>query len=289
MIVNTEYLFHVELFGFTERERMVFSSMFKLSEMRSRTYQEWTTSKAGTPDCLLLDMTAADIRTRTDRETALPAGYPIILVGGETIPNGLNVEAHLQRPVRWAELLVTLDNIFRSRLKVSPEDIVAADALPLPPEASEIENELELQQVEPWYDRSSPLLFKTDPAVLVVDPDSRMGPYITAKLAGMRYRIDYAPSGDKAFDLLEMNRYNAVIVEAALPDMEGYEICKFLKKRQERRRTAAIVLTARTSPLERVRARMAGCDAFLSKPIDPAKLVKALEKFLPDWRSEKSA
>lgn len=289
MIVNTEYLFYVELFGFTERERMVFSSMFKLSEMRSRSYQEWTGSERPTPDCLLLDMTSSDARARTDRETALAGGYPIILVDGENLPKGLRVDAHLQRPVRWAELLVTLDNIFRSHLRVAPEDMVAADALPLPPEASEIENELELQQVEPWYDRSNPLVFKTDPAVLVVDPDSRMGPYITAKLSGMRYRIDYAPSGDKAFDLLEMNRYNAAIIEASLPDMEGYEVCKFIKKREERRRTAAIVLTARTSPLERVKANLAGCDAFLSKPIDPSKLVKALEKFLPDWRTEKSA
>lgn len=287
MIANTEYLFRVELYGFTERERMVFSSMFKLSEMRSRTYQEWDGSTSNQPDCLLIDGNAENVRMRIDREIALATPYPIIQIGGE-IPKELNAAAHLPRPVRWAELLVTLDNVFRSRLRIE-SDHIAADNTPLPPEASEIQNELELQQVEQWFDRSNTLVFKTDPAVLVVDPDEKMGPYISAKLSGMRYRVDYVSSGDKAFDLLEMNRYNAVFVEINLPDINGYEICKYLKKREDRRRTASIILASKTTPIERVRANLAGCDAFLAKPIDPDKLIKILEKFLPDWQINEKA
>ncbi|TAK92002.1 MAG: response regulator [Burkholderiaceae bacterium] len=285
MIANTEYLFHVELFGFTERERMVFSSMFKLSEMRSRTYREWDGTTPPHPDCVMLDMDAQNARTRTDQEIALHAPYPIILIGGNC-PKEMTPAAHLQRPVRWAELLLTLDNTFRSRLRVQPGDSVPAQGEALPAETSGLQNEMELHQVEQWYDRKQPMNFKTDPAVLVVDPDERMENYIKAKLGNQHYQVDYTNNGEQALDLIELNRYNVVIVEAELSDMEGYEICKHLKKRQDRRRTASIVLTTRTSPLERMRARMAGCDAFLSKPIDPEKLLYALEKFLPDWRKE---
>ncbi|GEM_PF-944332 len=287
MIVNTEYLFHVELFGFTERERMVFSSMFKLSEMRSRTYREWDGQSPPHPDCLMIDLEADHARMRTDQEIALPSGYPIILIGGKC-PREMTPAAHLQRPVRWAELLLTLDNTFRSRLRVQPGDSIPAHGEALPAETSGLQNEMELHQVDQWYDRSQAMTFTTDPAVLVVDPDNRMENYIKAKLGNQKYQIDYASSGDRALDLIELNRYNVVIVEAELPDMEGYEICKALKKRDDRRKIAAIVLTTRTSPLERMRARMAGCDAFLSKPIDPEKLLRALEKFLPDWHREEA-
>jgi two-component system cell cycle response regulator len=129
-------------------------------------------------------------------------------------------------------------------------------------------------------------VFKTQPAVLVVDPDPTGGQYVSGKLAGSGYRVDYAATAAEAIKLLATHRYNCAILETRLPDSDGFDICKMLKESDNRRRTASIILTTSRNPIDRLRGTMAGCDAYLSKPVRPEKLLQTLEKFLPDWRME---
>lgn len=268
----------IELAGFTQRDRTLFTSLFKVSEMRLFNYQEWQPEHTSPPVCLLLDVDDEDSRFRRDKEHVSPSAYPIIAIG-ESIPAGLAVAAHIKRPIRWAEILHTLDTTLWK---------AASPSTPMPTQTTEklieAENELESEQVEPWYDRTTSLEFKSDPAVLVVDPDPSGLTYVRSKLAGSGYRVDHAPTAADAFALLAQHRYNCVILETHLPDKSGFEICTLLKQRQDRRRTASIILTASKNPLDRMRGTLAGCDAFLNKPVKPEQLLRTLEKFLPDWR-----
>ena len=277
MIKKSEVPVEVELIGFTQRDRLLFASLFKVSEMRLFNYLEWKPVSERGPVCLLIDVDHEDHRMRCDKEHVQPSGIPIIAIG-DKVPPTIKPAAHIKRPIRWAEILHTLDTTLWQAAK--PNE-------PMPNEKSEVlsdaENELEVQQIDPWYKRDEAKEFKSDPAVLVIDPDPSGGDYIRTKLIGSGYRVDHVATGTEAFALLAKSRYNCVILETQLPDKDGFEICNLLKQRQDRRRTASIILTASQNPLDRMRGALAGCDAFLNKPVKPDQLLQTLEKFLPDW------
>ncbi|MBI1891912.1 MAG: response regulator [Burkholderiales bacterium] len=266
----------VELAGFPAREKTLFSSIFKVSEYRPFNYREWVPNENDIPACLLIDLDSDEGLIRRDLEAVRPERYPIISVG-KAPSDKLKTVAHIKRPIRWAEILATLDTALNIPV-ASPVEPAKAEQM------SDAENELELGQVDQWYDRNTPMTFKSEPAVLVVDPDPTGGNYIADRLSGTGYRVDHVPSVAEAVSLLALHRYNCVIHEVELPDKSGFELCTLLKRRQDRRRTASIILTGSRNPLDRVRAASAGCDAFLSKPIQPQALLRTLEKFLPDWR-----
>lgn len=266
----------VELVGFPQRERTLISSLFKVSQYRPFIYREWKKDESDAAACLLLDVDDAEGRIRCELEALRTQACPIIGIGAE-LPKHLAFAAHVKRPVRWAEILHTID----TALGIPVTNVADAQKAE---QMSEAANELELNQIDQWYDRSAPKTFQSDPAVLVVDPDPAGGNYISSKLAGTGYRVDHVPSAAEAMTLLAQHRYNCVIHEMNLPDKPGFELCALLKQRQDRRRTASIILTASQNPLDRVRAVSAGCDAFLNKPIQPQLLLRTLEKFLPDWR-----
>ncbi len=268
----------LELAGFPQRDRILFASLFKVAALRPFIYREWQKEDSELPAALLLDVDDVEHRLRCDLESLKPGRYPIIAIGAE-VPKGLQCDAHVRRPVRWAGILQTIDSALGITVAAhAPLDAGKAEQI------SAAENELELGQIDPWFDRSTPKTFNSDPAVLVVDPDPTGGNYISTKLSGTGYRVDHVPSAAEAIVLLAQHRYNCVIHEVHLPDQSGFELSSLLKQRQDRRRTASIVLTASRNPLDRVRAVSAGCDAFLSKPIQPQLLLRTLEKFLPDWR-----
>lgn len=279
MANETRVELKIEIAGFSQRDRTLLMSVLKVSELRHFTYREWITGDNKTPDCLLIDIDEPEQRMRCELEALRPGRYPIVAVGAEP-PEKIKFAAHIKRPVRWAGILHTIDLALDIPSGAhAPADKQQAEQL------STATNELEVGEIEHWYDRSEPVEFENDPAVLVVDPDPAGGNYISSKLAGTGYRVDHVSSVAEATDLLAKHRYNCVIHELELPDKSGIELCTLLKQRQDRRRTASIILTSSNDPLDRVRATSAGCDAFLSKPIQPILLLRTLEKFLPDWRT----
>lgn len=301
-------IFTVQLLGFTPRERTLFGSVFNLSRGRPVRYVEFDPVLHPHADFYIVDTDASDafaVFRRADPQT----------YGGALFVGEAQGEANapvVKRPVRWAEVLMRLDELPRPVHSAQVAALIAAglveleqipgEVLATPDETTEsgstpaatvptptivrvqAENELEISSLPNWYDRDEVITFHTDPAVLVIDPDIAARRYMAAKFIDLKYRVDYAENGEQALEMINSRRYNAVFLETALPGVDGYEICKAIKGRPDRRRIAVIFVSSRTSTLDRVKGAMAGCDAFLAKPIDQDKLVAALDKFLPNWR-----
>lgn len=66
-----------------------------------------------------------------------------------------------------------------------------------------------------------------------------------------------------------------------MPGVDGYQVCKLIKSKRAASKTAVIMLTSKGSPFDRIRGAMAGCDAYLTKPVDEDKLLESIVKFLP--------
>ncbi|HEU4622700.1 MAG TPA: response regulator [Burkholderiaceae bacterium] len=295
-------IYTVQLLGFTPKERTLFTSVFKLSSSRAMRYVEFDPATHPHADFYVVD--AQD-------PSALEA---FVVIDTDSYGGALMVgqapncdEPAITRPIRWAEVLMRLDELPRPAHPAQVAALIAAGYVlaaevpsagaapvqpptpvpvpsPQPPVVARAENELEISQLDNWYDREKVVTFQTDAAVLVVEPDIAARRYMAAKFIDLKYRVDFAESGEQAMELIRTHRYNAIFLETALPGVDGFEVCRAVKGRPDRRRIAVIFVTHRNSTVERVKGAMAGCDAYLTKPIDQEKLVSTLDKFLPNWR-----
>ncbi|MEN3293766.1 MAG: two-component system, cell cycle response regulator [Burkholderiales bacterium] len=287
----------IALVGFNDRERLLMNSLFKVSG----TYREWQEDSKAQPDYVLMDVDAETGRACADRELEHPSGSPIVAVGAEV--TGKSIAAYIPRPFRWADVLNTLANVSRS---VHPStdreagakpverkplvDIFSGNGIPDAPAAliDELAGDSSHISISDLPDAGEkPRIYKTVGAVLVVNPNPKGWRHVSAEVANLGYRVDHVSTGAAAALLLANFRYNCVIVETQLPDQEGFDLCKLLRKTQGRRRTATIVLTTSSNPIDRIKSKYVGCDAFISKPIDREELARTLKRFLPAYTLQK--
>lgn len=113
--------------------------------------------------------------------------------------------------------------------------------------------------------------------VLVVDDDKNIRYVMKEILETAQYTVFTAENGEKAFDVLEKEHIDLVIVDIMMPYMDGYEFTKEL--RAFNLEMPILMVSAKQLPEDRKKGFVLGIDDFMSKPIDTEELllhVKAL-------------
>jgi len=94
------------------------------------------------------------------------------------------------------------------------------------------------------------------------------------------YRVMEAESGFRAFEILRSEIPDLVLMDINLPDMDGYEITTRLKQMPTLARVPVIAMTANVMKGDREKTLAAGCDGYISKPIDIDTLPGQIARFL---------
>lgn len=94
------------------------------------------------------------------------------------------------------------------------------------------------------------------------------------------YRVIEAEDGIQALDYLRSETPDLVIVDINLPDMDGYEVTTRLKQMPSMAKVPVIAMTANVMKGDREKTLAAGCDGYISKPIDIDSLPDQIAKFL---------
>jgi two-component system cell cycle response regulator DivK len=94
------------------------------------------------------------------------------------------------------------------------------------------------------------------------------------------YRVMEAESGFKAFEALRSEIPDLVLMDINLPDMDGYEITTRLKQMPALAKVPVIAMTANVMKGDREKTLAAGCDGYISKPIDIDTLPGQIARFL---------
>jgi two-component system cell cycle response regulator DivK len=121
---------------------------------------------------------------------------------------------------------------------------------------------------------------KAPTLVLVVEDNPVNLELVSALLEEHACETLAATTGDAALHLLRQSRPNLVLVDVQLPGMSGYEVARLIKADPALADIPVVALTAHAMAHEDVRAREAGCDAFLTKPIDIRAFKEILQRFL---------
>ena len=106
--------------------------------------------------------------------------------------------------------------------------------------------------------------------ILIVDDDKDLSFIISEILKKYSFIPTAAYSAEMAYDLLEKNTYNIVILDINLPDSSGFEICKEIRKMSK---VPIIFASARSSVTDKVDGLDMGGDFYLSKPYTLKELV----------------
>ena len=117
-----------------------------------------------------------------------------------------------------------------------------------------------------------------DADVLVVDDSDIVQRTMVRKITEYGQRVDVASNGPDALAMLQGHRYKLVFLDVLMPGMDGFEVCKRIKKSAEYKSTAVYMLSSKDGMFDKVRGTMAGCNGYLVKPLEARKLREVLDK-----------
>jgi signal transduction histidine kinase/ActR/RegA family two-component response regulator len=119
--------------------------------------------------------------------------------------------------------------------------------------------------------------------ILVVDDEPDTLQMLVAALAMQKADVVGAVSADEALAALDVFSADILVSDIRMPDKDGYALIHAVRRRERAgaRRMAAVALTADAGADDRERARRAGFDLHVGKPVDPQQLVAALVSLLP--------
>lgn len=113
--------------------------------------------------------------------------------------------------------------------------------------------------------------------VLLVDDEQRMLDLIELFLAPQGFKCIKEKSGKKALDILRNEKVNLVLLDIMMPEMNGWEVCKEIRKFSK---LPIIMLTARSEKLDLVKGLNIGADDYITKPFDEKELVARVHAVL---------
>ncbi len=94
------------------------------------------------------------------------------------------------------------------------------------------------------------------------------------------YSCDIASNGWEALERLECEEYPLVLMDCQMPEMDGFQTTAAIRKQQAPHRTPIVAMTAHAMAGDRQKCLDAGMDDYLAKPINEAKLVLIIERWL---------
>jgi signal transduction histidine kinase/DNA-binding NarL/FixJ family response regulator len=122
--------------------------------------------------------------------------------------------------------------------------------------------------------------------ILVVE-DNAVNQMVAEKLLkSFGCLVDLADGGVQAFGLFAENSYDLILMDIQMPDMDGYQTTRALRKKEAEKggETPIIALTAHAMATDEKKARAAGMNGFLTKPLDKNSVLETLKKYFADGK-----
>ncbi len=121
---------------------------------------------------------------------------------------------------------------------------------------------------------------RTPPWILIVDDNPTNVSILQARLGVHGYHILTAADGEEALAAAFTHRPDLILLDVMMPKMDGIEVCRRLKSDQALASIPIIMVTAKGEPRDVVAGIEAGCDEYLTKPVDQTALVARVKSML---------
>jgi DNA-binding response OmpR family regulator len=115
------------------------------------------------------------------------------------------------------------------------------------------------------------------PRILIVDDDQSLAEMVADYLRGLGYAVEAAFTGAAGVQRVQRERFDALILDVMLPDLDGFEVCRRVRATQD---LPILMLTARGEEIDRIVGLELGADDYLPKPFNPRELSARLKAIL---------
>lgn len=119
------------------------------------------------------------------------------------------------------------------------------------------------------------------PRVLCIDDDPELSKFVEAVLHEEGYVVQSLNEPIHALEVAENFRPDLILVDALMPGLSGFDVCRALKKHEGTTAIPVLFLTATSDPASRACAYQSGAEDFVTKPIVLDELVARTKKYLP--------
>ena len=205
------------------------------------------------PEMSGVDLAAAIRELRNDQQ------LPLVLfssLGSREIEIGdIAFAAQLQKPLKPSALFDVLMEIFAGQGAVTPD-------------------------VKPSKPVMDPQMAERHPLRILLAEDNAVNQKLAIKLLSqMGYRADVAGNGLEAIQAIERQKYDVVLMDVQMPEMDGLEASRQICARWPRgERPRIVAMTANAMQGDREKCFAAGMDDYVSKPVRVGELISALER-----------
>jgi two-component system alkaline phosphatase synthesis response regulator PhoP len=125
--------------------------------------------------------------------------------------------------------------------------------------------------------------------ILIVDDEPDILEFLQYNLQKEGYETSIASNGKEALDKAAQFKPQMIILDVMMPEMDGVEACKELRKNPLFKETVILFLTARGEDYSQIAAFDAGADDYITKPIRLRVLISKIKAILRRIRSEEDA
>jgi twitching motility two-component system response regulator PilG len=261
--------FVIGLFGISAHEQRILQTICLISRSRPQTYVLQNDVPFAVTDIAIVDQDNSKAVSAWELYQDDNPMLPAIMLTRQ--PEAEPAGYQLGRPLMATHLLKLLDQILKSEEHpaiASPHMTETQSAVPaedaritqhIPSDKNAINNQL---------------------SALVVDDSLPVRRQIGIHLAPLVGRVDLAEDGERAIEFIANQSFDIIFLDVVLPGMDGYKICREIKRNKRTKNTPVIMLTGKSSPFDKVKGKLAGCDAYLTKPVDDKTFNEVVYKYL---------
>ncbi|WP_042223254.1 response regulator transcription factor [Oceanobacillus manasiensis] len=120
--------------------------------------------------------------------------------------------------------------------------------------------------------------------ILIVDDEKSIVTLLNFNIEKAGFQTDVAYDGAEAIKKAEANDYDLIILDLMLPEMDGMEVCKYL--RNNKIDTPILMLTAKDEEFDKVLGLELGADDYLTKPFSPKEVIARMKAILRRSKKE---
>lgn len=266
--MKSENSYAVAIFGIPEFERELVERIFSLSESRDNIYRIVEESQNHVADIALVDRSNASAASQFDQFNSAQGEFPTVVIANGKEPE---CDYWVKRPFTAMRMLGALDKLVENRLNC-PAD-ARPKPKPAPAKPASTPTKTEDTAAKPAAQAG---IYKA----LVVDDSLPVRKQVNIALRRAGITAEFAEDAESALKLIETRSYDILFLDVVLPGKDGYEICKAVKKDKAKKHIPVVMLTGKSSPIDKVKGKLSGCDAYLTKPVSLKEFNQTLSKWL---------
>ncbi len=228
--------------GFNLSERQLLNAIVQLSQRRQPKISLLSIDEGESADIVMIDAADPQAKKWASNQPWLQRKV-VIWVDAPDAPGRTVV----QRPIQWSALPMLLARV--------------------------------LEQT-PMNTGGAPATASGHGSVLVVDDSVAIRAQLRSMLEPRGLTVTDVDNAEDAINAATASPYDCIMMDVLMPGIDGYEACRHIKANTYGgNRPAIVMLTSKSSPFDRIRGKMAGCDAYLIKPIDPDHLHEVMSRY----------